>query len=41
LIWNKGKDESIGFLEAYEKNGKKAGTYTYSERSKRWNYQSR
>jgi hypothetical protein len=28
-------------MEAYEKNGKKAGTYSYNERNKRWNFQGR
>jgi len=37
IVWSGGKFESIGFVEAYEKNNKKAGTYAYESRSKKWN----
>jgi len=40
IVWNSGKFESIGFMEIYEKNGKKAGTYAYDARSKKWNKRS-
>jgi len=35
-IRNNGKYKSIGFEEAYNRNGKKAGTYTYNGKS--WSY---
>jgi len=35
-VWEKNDQKSTGFEEFYEKNGKKAGTYTY--KGKRWSY---